>query len=298
MNTMNLTVTGKQPFMDGEIPVVTGGFGPGAKCICDKTVAELHGMNTFDVRRRIGDNISRFRENVDYIDLAQRMRETQTLELLASLGYAKQSITQAAHIYLLSERGYAKLVKIMDTDQAWDIYEHLLDEYFYLRDAAPQQPDMKNFSPELQLVKALFDQMAHTELIQKEQAQALDEVSQKVDGIRDVVTLNPYAWRSECRNLLSKIAQSRGGGEAYREVNTEVFQLVDERAGVSLATRLTNKRRRMADEGVCKSRRDKLTKVDVIAEDKKLIEIYTVIVKEMAIVSGVSTELTTGTEEQ
>ena len=59
-----------------------------------------------------------------------------------------------------------------------------------------------------------------------------------------------------------------------RDVNTEVYDLVDTRAGVSLAVRLTNKRRRMADEGVCKSTRDKLSKIDVITDDKKLIEIY------------------------
>ena len=58
------------------------------------------------------------------------------------------------------------------------------------------------------------------------------------------------------------------------------------RGAVNLSTRLTNKRRRMADEGVCKSKRDKLTKVDIISEDKKLIEIYVAIVKEMAIKYG------------
>lgn len=50
---------------------------------------------------------------------------------------------------------------------------------------------------------------------------------------------------------------------------------------------LTNKRRRMADEGICKSKRDKLTKVDIIADDKKLIEIYIAIVKEMAVKAGI-----------
>jgi hypothetical protein len=43
----------------------------------------------------------------------------------------------------------------------------------------------------------------------------------------------------------------------------------------------------MADEGICKSTRDKLSYVDIIAEDKKLIEGYTAIVKEMAIRYGV-----------
>jgi len=286
---MTITKTGTQPFMGREIPIVLGGFGPNARCVCDKTVAELHGQPEREIRRRITDNIRRFTSNVDYIDLAQRVGESHTLELLTALGYAKQSITQAEHIYILSERGYAKLVKIMDTDQAWDVYNHLLDEYFLLRETARESFNVENLSPALQMFKAIFDSVARTELAQKEQAAALEAVNQKVDGIRDVVALNPHAWRQDCRNLLAKVAQARGGGDAYREVNREVFQLVDERAGVSLETRLTNKRRRMADEGVCKSRRDKLTKVDVISEDKKLIEIYTAIVKEMAVAHGITT---------
>lgn len=114
----------------------------------------------------------------------------------------------------------------------------------------------------------------------------LAAVSDRVEGIREVVSLSPNGWRKDCQKMIARIAQARGG--AYQETNAEVFRLVDERAGVSLETRLTNKRRRMAEEGVCKSRRDKLTKVDVIAEDKKLIEIYLAVVKEMAVKNGVA----------
>ena len=153
---------------------------------------------------------------------------------------------------------------------------------------AAANPNFTSLSPELQMFKAIFDSVAKTELKQKEQDKAIEAVNQKVDGIRDVVVLNPNSWREECRRLLAKVAQARGGGGAYQEVNAEVFQLVDERARVSLETRLTNKRRRMADEGVCKSKRDKLNKVDVIADDAKLIEIYIAIVKEMAVKCGVS----------
>lgn len=153
---------------------------------------------------------------------------------------------------------------------------------------AAANPNFTSLSPELQMFKAIFDSVAKTELKQKEQDKAIEAVNQKVDGIRDVVVLNPNSWREECRRLLAKVAQVRGGGGAYQEVNAEVFQLVDERARVSLETRLTNKRRRMADEGVCKSKRDKLNKVDVIADDAKLIEIYIAIVKEMAVKYGVT----------
>ena len=127
-----IRLNGTQHFMGIQIPIVIGGFGEGKKCISDKTIAEIHGMEMRNVRARITDNIKRFKENVDVIDLAQRacaistsengrIGEGDTLELLLSLGYAKQSITQAEHIYILSERGYAKLIKIMDSDLAWEV---------------------------------------------------------------------------------------------------------------------------------------------------------------------------------
>lgn len=86
------------------------------------------------------------------------------MELLLSLGYAKQSITQAEHIYILSERGYAKLIKIMDTDLAWEIHDKLIDEYFELRE------QRKKLSATEQL---------------KLQQQAILEVDEKIDAVND-----------------------------------------------------------------------------------------------------------------
>lgn len=143
------------------------------------------------------------------------------------------------------------------------------------------QSEYSGLSPQLQL-------LINIELAQKEQAQAIAAVNQRVDDIRDVVALSPNSWRPDARSLINRIAQKWGGNEFIRDVQAEIFKLVDERAGASLETRLTNKRRRMADDGVCKSKRDKLNKVDVIADDKKLIEIYVAIVKEMAVKYGVT----------
>ena len=125
-----LKVNGTQDFMGKEIPVVEGGFGEGKRCLTDKTISNIHNMQPKNVRARITDNLKRFKENIDIIDL-KRAYDTSTL---IELGYAKQSITQAEHIYLLSERGYAKLIKIMDTDLAWEIHDKLVDDYFTMRE--------------------------------------------------------------------------------------------------------------------------------------------------------------------
>ena len=143
------------------------------------------------------------------------------------------------------------------------------------------ETNISNLSPQLQLLIKI-------ETEQNRQAAALKAVDSRIDRIGEIVSMNPNGWREDCRKMIARIAQTMGGNEYIKDVQAEIFSLLDARFGVSLETRLTNMRRRMADEGVCKSKRDKMNKVDVIAADKKLIEGYIIIVKEMAIRYGVA----------
>lgn len=144
--------------------------------------------------------------------------------------------------------------------------------------------DTSNLSPELQMFGNIFNSLARQENLQK-------ELESKVDNISNIVALNTIEWRKDAQNLINKIAKLRGNtGEVHKELRSEIFNEVDRRGGVQLSTRLTNKRRRMAEEGINKTKRDRFSKVDVIAEDKKLIEIYVAIVKEFAVKYGTSYE--------
>lgn len=115
----------------------------------------------------------------------------------------------------------------------------------------------------------------------------LETVEKKQENITEVLSLNPVEWRKKVNNLINTIAKSRGGHDAYRNVRNESYQLLEDRARCQLSIRLTNKQRKMALEGVPKSKIDKLTKMDAIADDARLTEIYLAIVKEMAIQNGV-----------
>ena len=137
----------------------------------------------------------------------------------------------------------------------------------------------QEMSPQLQF-------MINIEREQLRQAKEITEVNNRVDSIREVVALDTTSWREDTRRLLNKIAQNNGGGGAFQEIRAESYELLEKRMAVKLKQRLTNKRRRMAENGVCKSTRDNLSYLDIIAEDKKLIEGYTAIVKEMAIKYG------------
>lgn len=127
-----IKLNGKQTVMGVEIPVIEGGFGENCKCVTDKMVAEIHGIKTIHVRENISKNLSRFRKGIDYIDM-KKVIDTADNNLLLSIGYTKMQISKSDVIYLLSERGYAKLIKIMDSDKAWEIHDILMDEYFSMR---------------------------------------------------------------------------------------------------------------------------------------------------------------------
>lgn len=162
-------------------------------------------------------------------------------------------------------------------------------EYFATVEERVKQKaiDLTQLSPELQMFNRIFQSVAAQQMEQKRQAEKIAEVENRVKSIRDIVSLDTTSWRDDTGKILKKIGLSLGGGQSYSQVRSESYELLQKRFGVNLGQRLTNKRRRMADEGASKSRRDRLSYVDIISEDKKLIEGYTAIVKEMAIHYGV-----------
>jgi len=150
------------------------------------------------------------------------------------------------------------------------------------------QSQFADLSPQLQVLIQMETRQKQIEARQAEQATALAGLEQKLQNTCEVIALDKTAWRKDSEHLINKIARATGEGYgSIRLVYEEIYRSIESRAGVSLNTRLTNKRNRMAGEGVCKSKRDKLTRVDIIAEDKKLIEIYVAIVKELAVKYGV-----------
>ena len=188
-------------------------------------------------------------------------------------------------LYLWTERGALLHTKSLNTDRAWEVYDKLVESYFRVRE---KKISFANLSPELKMFKSIFDSVAKTQIEQQQQAKALQATNQRIDNIGDIISLDTNSWREDTRKLIVHIAQKMGGNDYIRDVQKEIYELVNTRGAVNLKIRLTNKRRRMADEGVCKSKRDRLNKMDVIADDKKLIEIYVAIVKEMCIKYGVA----------
>ena len=118
---------------------IEGGFGQGKKAMLVKDIAEIHERKQKEINRLINNNRKRFINGKDIIDL--KVGDLKSLSL--ELGYTNQSYANSNNIYILSERGYSKLLKIMDDDIAWDKYDELVDGYFRMREIINSDEELK-----------------------------------------------------------------------------------------------------------------------------------------------------------
>lgn len=126
VNMSKLLVRETREFLGRKIPVVLGcGFDGCEKGILAKDIAEIHDMKVFHVNELIKRNVKHFKDGVDVIDL----KSSYASEALLNLGFSLMQISKAKNIYVLSERGYAKLIKAMDSELAWEVHDQLMDSY-------------------------------------------------------------------------------------------------------------------------------------------------------------------------
>ncbi|WP_315066527.1 ORF6N domain-containing protein [uncultured Clostridium sp.] len=243
-----------------------------------KTLADQYGTEDVRVHQNYLRNKDRFVEGKHFYKLeGEELKRFKT-------DYLKDSSLKINSLILWTDRGAARHAKILDTDEAWEVYEALEENYFNPK----QSLNTSELSPELQMFKQIFDTVAKQQLENKQIKAEIKETKEEIQGIRDIVTLNPNSWRTEVTTILNKIAIDRGGTqEAYRNIRNESYELLDARAGSKLSIRLTNMRRKILEETGSKSKADKVSKLDVIASDKRLTEVYLAIVKDMAIRYGV-----------
>lgn len=190
--------------------------------------------------------------------------------------------------YIITQDGFSFLVMGYTGKEAARFKEMYIGEFNRMREQLIV--NTQALSPELQMFKYLFDATVKVQLDQAEQAKRLTEVEQQQADIKEVLALNPVDGRKKVTALLNKIAQSLGGGSSYQDVRSDSYQRLESRAECNLSIRQTNKRKKMALEGVTKSKIDRVSKLDVIFDDGRLTEIYFSIVKEMAIQNRVDTD--------
>lgn len=152
-----LKVLGTEKIGSSEFTGIEGGFGENKKSMLAKDIAVIHNRPVFKINQLITDNIKRFKTNIDLIDLLNTSGVFR--KFAEENGLIGSNRTQ--HVYLLSERGYAKLLKILEDDKAWEIYDELVDNYFNMRYVIQKQDSYMITDPVQRAKRWIEEQEEH-----------------------------------------------------------------------------------------------------------------------------------------
>ena len=135
-------------------------------------------------------------------------------------------------------------------------------------------PDLSELSPELRCLIRLEQQ-------QKQQAQELVRLNQKLDQLQGTGAFGTGGWRRESARIIARIAQARGGAQHVPIVYQAAYTLLEEREHCSLTARLEALRSKQRQQGMSKTRAGRLTKMDAIAASPESVERWLKILHEM-----------------
>jgi len=114
------------------LPVITY---QDVRIITTKLLAQLYGADDGYIRKNFSRNPDRFEAGKHYFKLeGEKLREFKELHRVSKRHSVKMSPNVKA-LTLWTERGAARHAKMLDTEQAWEVFEKLEDAYF-----APQPP--------------------------------------------------------------------------------------------------------------------------------------------------------------
>ena len=132
---------------------------------------------------------------------------------------------------------------------------------------------------EMFLQQAQFNVEQERKLLAIETKQAVQEVT--IQNIKDAMAPTDKEWRKYINEQLNKVAKACDGD--YQGIREDSYTILEKRGACKLSTRVKNLKERLTEGGAKKTVIANACRLDVIENDQRLKEIYTAIVRELAV---------------
>lgn len=179
--------------------------------------------------------------------------------------------------YDITRDGFSLLVMGFTGKKALEWKIKYIEAFNAMEEQLKSKLDYSGLSPQLQYLISLEQKT-------KELETAVHNTNKKLDSVCDTMQVTTDNWRKKTHMFINKLATARGMEQ--RLIYLDIYDELENRAGVNLTRRYDNLIDRLYKRGASNSVINRMNYIDVIAEDKKLIEIYTSIVKEWCIRYG------------
>ncbi len=154
---IQISVETLSPITHNQIPVIT-----------TELLAQLYGTDSDNIKKNYSRNADRFCEGKHFY----KVIGDELKNLRVTLSHSQNPISpKTRSLILWTERGAARHAKMLETDQAWEVFEKLEDCYF-----SQKQPPAEQNSPAQNNGRALlihFDKHGQVEFTEKVPADAM-----------------------------------------------------------------------------------------------------------------------------
>lgn len=220
-------------------------------------------------------------------DIENVKKDVLNFELMFVEGSEPDYYGRDRKVYYMNRKGFMLLVMGYTGKKAMQFKSDYIDAFDAMEQEIKSEIDTAGLSTELQMFGLLGKALAKQELATKQLQEQNKAIENKVDGISELLTMDTKDWRKEVNGIIRKIAIKQGGFDKFKEIGNESYVLLEDKARCSLTIRLENRKKNMIAQGIGKSTIKRLNKLDIIAEDHRLKEIYVSVVKNMAIKYGI-----------
>ena len=193
--------------------------------------------------------------------------------------YQHEQNKQTYREYLLTRDGFSLLVMGFTGKEALEWKLKYIDAFNRMESALKERQPQTSIQALQQAVNIIVEQEKRISLVENQVA----STAEQVQTIKETFIEVDEDWRRDINTKLNRIAHARGGGDEYQLIKRESYIILNDRAHCNLEQRLNNLRERMKRQGETATNIRRTTYLDVIERDPRVKEIYTTIVKEMAI---------------
>jgi phage regulator Rha-like protein len=172
----------------------------GQRVLTTQQLAEAYGTDVKTISNNFNRNKDRYKPNKHYFLL-----EGDELRQFKAIHQFDEQLKFATKLYLWTEKGAWLHAKSLNTDEAWEAYERLVDEYYNVKENAI---NLQMLSPQLQALVALELRQKQLEKELEEAKKQVTAVQHRLDNIDRIDTIGDL--RQRLNRMIQRYARQNG----------------------------------------------------------------------------------------
>ena len=233
----------------------------GQRIVTFKDIDAVHGRPEGTASRNFRSNREHFIEGEDFFKITPD-------EFRRAIG--EMDSRQQNDVVLLTESGYLMLAKSFTDDKAWQVQRQLVKGYFRAKEAVKLSP-AEQLLAQAQLMVEQERRLKALEVSNAENVKTMETVKDAID-IMVAPPVTAGNWQSQMnRNVRAFCMQT---GLDFHKTFQELYTELEVSAGVKLGVRVKFARQRLRANGATQTDIASVSKLSIVAQDKKLREIF------------------------